>query len=1159
MMKKLLSILLLGLLLVSTVPVRAQSITRIVITPNIKCLQLGETVSFTAQAYDESGTLVPGAAFQWSLQGPGSLSSNSGSSVSYQATRDGEVTITASSASVSASVRFSVGSGKVRNVQVRVDPDTAGAVAEYYIFFETDDCGILEPGDQIYIAFPVGTILPNYYHCSTVTVNGITASYEVRESSDRSKSPILIITVPNHFRPSSSIYIRVCKVINPRGGSCYVLAAATSKQTQWVLSSPYSIRGSIISPPIVEVKPDIAGEIATYKISFKTSNSGRLSGCYGSFIMIEFPASTKMPREILPEHILVNNVPSCPHIKPEINGRTVKIFPQMVVIEDSDVVIQFTLEAGFANPEKPDDYQLAVWTSSDTIRVLSRSYKIRASTIEDLQVEVDKPYIQTPSMYTIKFKTGLVGRLGIGALITIYFPSSMTLPIQARPGSIKINGMPTIKNPIFDGKSILRIPSPVEIDAKSQVEIVFTEEFGLINPPDPRRYFLEVQTAKEGTLVKSNEFVIGPSVVGDVSVRLSMPYIGVASAVELSFVSGGGGKMTAEKDRIFIVFPKGTHIPNAISKNAITIQGQNILITPFIKKEIGEIMLHVPIDIPAQTRVVVRFDESAGLLNPSQTGFYRYQIATSREVSYIQSPPIEITESTVRFVQVKAHHNTMKEMSRLAITFQLGDAGKLDKNDRVRCFFDSGFVLPESIVKGIILNSVPVDPANILLDSSKDMLEIRLTEAYPEGSLMSLEIQEEAGIRNPTKPGMHQMGISTSKETRTIASPEFRIIPLPSTEYALDPLTPDGQKEWYISEPSIALKVDTEDKDRAVTFVSINGAEWTKYTQPIQFSSGEYYIEFYSQHSDSAKEEKQTLSIKVDTKAPIIQIIENTFYTNKSNYKLSLTIIESWFDYAIIGDQRVESLVEGKLTANILLQEGENKIAILVYDLAGHRSEEHLTIILDTEAPKLEIQQPLPWSKSIRKRIWITGSTDPDAVISCNDQNLRHKEGYFEGFIPLLPGLNALNFLAVDQAGNEKRYTLPIQYAANFQAEIFIDKATAQSSFGEIHFEAPAFIEKSYSMVPLRVFAELMGYQIEFEPVFQIITMREFGGKTIRAQVGNTIFTVDDQKKSLPVAPMIRNGRTFVPLRFFAEEFGFEVSYRKESHSVILQYHEPTE
>ena len=1157
-MKKILAFVIIFCSILAHVPVNAQTVAQIMISPNIQCLQLGERVTFNAQGYDESGQLVPGAVFTWQLNGPGVMESSTDQSMTYRSTSPGTVVITAKSGSVSASVRFTVASGKVKNVQVRVDPDTAGEVAEYYIFFETDECGLLEPGDKIYIAFPVGTILPSYYHCSTISVNGATATYEIRESSDRHKSPILIITVPNYFRSSTSIYVRICKVINPRGGSCYVLAVATSKQTQWVLSAPYSIRGSIITPPLVETNPDIAGEIAEYKISFKTSLSGRLSGCYGSFIQVEFPVGTKMPSEILPEHILVNNVPSCPYIKPEISGRTVKLFPQMVVIEDSEVVILFTLDAKIGNPEKPDDYQLAVWTSSDTIRVLSRSYKIRASSIEDVTVEVDRPYIQTPSAYTIRFKTGLVGRLGIGALITIYFPSSMTIPENSRPGNIKINGVPTIKNPIFQGKTIIRIPTPVEIEAKSQVEIVITEEFGLINPPDPRRYYVEVQTAKEGTLVKSTEYVIGPSVVGDVSVRLSMPYVGVASAVELSFVTGGGGRLQADKDRVFIVFPKGTYLPNAIQRSSVSIQGIEIKVTPFIKKESMEIMLHIPQDVPAQSRVVVRFEESAGLLNPSAVGFYRYQVATSREVSYIQSPLIEITESTIRQVQAQAVQNTVREDSWIKIQFQLGDAGTLLPSDSIHCFFDDGFLLPRSITEGILLNGTPVKPEHIQLDDAKGMVTLKVQSELKSGSLVTLEFRPEAGLRNPPEAGPYTLGISSTKETRTIASSEFRIIPLPITIYQLDPHQAEGKDNWHMTEPTLTLGAQSEDKDRLRIFVSINHNDWVEYQQPIVFSSGEHFIRFYSQHSLSAKEEPQSIQIKVDTKPPLIQAEEDVIHTNRSPYTLSLTVIESYFDYALVNEQRINSLLDGKINMQLILEEGENPIEIQVYDQAGHRSAYQMMIILDTQAPLLEIIDPPPWSRSIRNKIWVIAKTEPEVVLVCNDEILRHVEGFFEGYIPLVHGLNALNFVARDKAGNEKKYTLPIQYAAMFRAEIFIDKIKAQTSFGEVEFDAPPFIEKSYSMVPLRIFAEWMGFRIDFEPVFQIITLSEPGGKTIKAQIGNTTFTVDEVKKVLPVPPTIRNGRTFVPLRFFAEELGFEVDYIKERHSVIIEYHEPS-
>ncbi len=1153
-MKKIMTLLISLLLFSSSLPVFAQTPARINISPDIRCLQSGERVTFNAQVFDESGNVMGGASVNWSLRGPGMLSNHDSLSVMYQATAAGNVTLIAQTGSVSESISFTVADGKVHNVRVRVDPDVAGELADYYIFFETDECGILEPGDKIYIAFPTTTQLPAYYQCSSVTVNGIRAQYEVRTSRDANKSPVMIITVPNLMRTSTFISVRICNVVNPRGGNCYVLAVATSKQTQWVLSSPYSIRGSIITPPMVEVEPDIAGENASYTIRFKTSSSGRLSGGYGSFIMIEFPFGTQLPQEILPEHITVNGVQTFSHLKPEISGRTIKIFPQMVVIEDSDVVVKFLKEAGIGNPRTPDEYRLAVWTSSDTIRVLSQGYRIRASSIEDVVVEVDRPYIQTLSAYKVSFTTGLVGRLNIGALITIYFPSSMTVPENTRPGNIRINGVPTIRSPIFQGRSIIRIPTPVDIEAQSRVVIEFTEEFGLINPPDPRRYHVEVQTAREGTLVRSNEFVIGPSVVGDVSVRLTMPFIGVSSGVELSFVTGGGGQMKGEHDRIYIVFPRGMHIPNAMPRSAITIQGKEIPITPFIKRDEMEIMLHVPTDIPANSTVVVRFDKSAGLRNPEKMGFYRFQIATSREVSYIESPNIEITESTLRNVAVNLLHNTINENAQFKVQCYLGDAGALEPNDKLRIFFDDGFVLPSSVSQGVALNSVPLKSEDLYTDKVRQMVEIKLREPLQAGSLVVVEFFEDAGIRNPSEEGEYTLGMSSSRETRTIASSSFKIIPLPVTEFDLDPPTPDGEKQWYINEPSLTLSAVSEDPGRAQTFISINDNEWVEYVQPVSFSSGKYTIQFFTQHSDSAKEKPQSIQIQVDTQPPLIQLEEALIHTNQNPYPLSITVIESWFDYAMINTHRVESLTEGRIQMQLPLEEGENHIVVLVYDQAGHRSKEEFTIILDTSPPELKIHQPLPWSRTIRKRIWVTGTTDPNAAVVVNEVNLPNKEGHFEGFVPLKPGLNSLNFSATDQAGNQRNYTLPVQYAHLFRAEIFIGEWTAETSFGEVEFDAPSFIQQGYTMVPLRIFAEWMGFLIDFESVFQIITLQEPGGATIQAQVGNTTFTVNEEKKLLPVPPLIRNGRTFVPLRFFAEEFGFEVSYNEEAHSVVLEY-----
>ncbi len=96
------------------------------------------------------------------------------------------------------------------------------------------------------------------------------------------------------------------------------------------------------------MEPDIVGENAAYTIRFETSTTGRLGSCYGGYIMVEFPYGTKIPADISAEHVLVNGQ-YCNGADPVVNGRVVKIYPGMVVLEESEVVVEFLLEAGIVN------------------------------------------------------------------------------------------------------------------------------------------------------------------------------------------------------------------------------------------------------------------------------------------------------------------------------------------------------------------------------------------------------------------------------------------------------------------------------------------------------------------------------------------------------------------------------------------------------------------------------------------------------------------------------------------------------------------------------------------------------------------------------------------------------------------------------------------
>jgi hypothetical protein len=269
-----------------------------------------------------------------------------------------------------------------------------------------------------------------------------------------------------------------------------------------------------------------------------------------------------------------------------------------------------------------------------------------------------------------------------------------------------------------------------------------------------------------------------------------------------------------------------------------------------------------------------------------------------------------------------------------------------------------------------------------------------------------------------------------------------------------------------------------------------------------------------------------------------------------------MNLIESNFLEAIVQTQSITSLVEGKVKVYLNLTEGMNTISILVIDRAGNESELELQVVLDVTSPEFTLITPTPWMKSIRKTILLSGQVEKDAILTVNEQSIPNENGVFRMNYTLKSGINTLEFLAVDKAGNTKKYLAPVTYYPSFFAFMTIGKRTADTSFGVVELPDAPFLYASTFMVPLRLFVELLGFTVEYEPVFQMITIRDDSGKEIITQIGNPIYTVNGEKKNLPVPPVIKNGRTFVPIRLFAEEFGFRVTYTEKPPSVRLTFYE---
>jgi len=91
-------------------------------------------------------------------------------------------------------------------------------------------------------------------------------------------------------------------------------------------------------------------------------------------------------------------------------------------------------------------------------------------------------------------------------------------------------------------------------------------------------------------------------------------------------------------------------------------------------------------------------------------------------------------------------------------------------------------------------------------------------------------------------------------------------------------------------------------------------------------------------------------------------------------------------------------------------------------------------------------------------------------------------------------------------------------------------------------FDTPPVIKSGRTLVPVRALVQAFGAEVKWNPVDQTVTITK-GDQKIVLTLGETEVVVNDGTIQLDVPAQAMNGRTVVPLRFIAEQMGFEVDY----------------
>lgn len=103
-----------------------------------------------------------------------------------------------------------------------------------------------------------------------------------------------------------------------------------------------------------------------------------------------------------------------------------------------------------------------------------------------------------------------------------------------------------------------------------------------------------------------------------------------------------------------------------------------------------------------------------------------------------------------------------------------------------------------------------------------------------------------------------------------------------------------------------------------------------------------------------------------------------------------------------------------------------------------------------------------------------------------------------------------------------------------------------------VEFDVQPQLISDRTMVPLRAIFEALGAEVDWDESTQtVIAMKD--DITVTATIGSTKMYIDDEERTMDVAPMLLNGRTLVPVRFVAEAFECEVFWSDEDYSVYIR------
>ncbi|MRR10214.1 hypothetical protein EG831_09125, partial [bacterium] len=156
-------------------------------------------------------------------------------------------------------------------------------------------------------------------------------------------------------------------------------------------------------------------------------------------------------------------------------------------------------------------------------------------------------------------------------------------------------------------------------------------------------------------------------------------------------------------------------------------------------------------------------------------------------------------------------------------------------------------------------------------------------------------------------------------------------------------------------------------------------------------------------------------------------------YTSEQVQNIQMVVKDANLDVVAFNGQQVAP-VNGSFSTAVTLKPGPNVIMVAAVDLAGNVATDIRTITFDGTRPVLVFNAPADGSFVTADHVIVSGTIDETVPVTVAGMPARMDGTSWSADIPLVPGMNTIEVVAVDLAGNVGTVKRTVTYDADSPA-----------------------------------------------------------------------------------------------------------------------------